>query len=101
MKTKYGFEFPEQVENADTRRLVNQMWKLIPMREKDEDWQSQLIVLVEEISGLEKIYNSKVDFIVLLSKLEGLTSESCKDFMVYRKTIFRCIQLLTRLMTNE
>ncbi len=101
MKTKYGFEFSEQVENADTRRLVNQMWKLIPMREKDEDWQSQLIVLVEEISGLEKIYNSKVDFIVLLSKLEGLTSESCKDFMVYRKTIFRCIQLLTRLMTNE
>lgn len=101
MKTKYGFKFSEQVENADARRLVNQMWKLIPMREKDEDWQSQLIVLVEEISGLEKIYNSKVDFIVLLSKLEGLTSESCEDFMVYRKTIFRCIQLLTRLMTNE
>ena len=71
------------------------------MREKDEDWQSQLIVLVEEISGLERIYNSKVDFLVLLSKLEGLTSESCEDFMVYRKTIFRCIQLLTRLMTNE
>lgn len=101
MKTKYGFEFSKQVENADTRRLVNQMWKLIPMREKDEDWQSQLIVLVEEISGLERIYNSKVDFLVLLSKLEGLTSESCEDFMVYRKTIFRCIQLLTRLMTNE
>lgn len=97
---KYGFEFDKDAVSADNKRLVNQLWKLIPMREKQEDWQAHLIVVIEEIAGLSNIYNNQLDFIVLLSKLEGLTSEVCNDFMIYRKTIFRCIELLTRLMLN-
>jgi hypothetical protein len=38
MITKYGFSFGEKIVEADKKRLVNQLWKLIPMRENNEDW---------------------------------------------------------------
>ena len=36
--TKYDFEFSMECIEASVRRLTNQLWKLIPMREHDEDW---------------------------------------------------------------
>lgn len=98
--TKYGFDFEKTAVSADNKRLINQMWKLIPMREKNEDWQAQLIIVIEEVAGLKEIYNAHLDFLILLSKLEGLTSNVCEDFMIYRKTVFRCIELLDRLLKN-
>ena len=64
------------------------------MRENDEDWESHLKTVIEEIAGLVEIYKNNVEGLILLSKLEGLNSEVCEDFMVYRKTVFRCIDLL-------
>lgn len=101
MINKYNFEFDKKVIKADTHRLVNQLWKLIPMRENNELWDTHLSVMIEEISGLNEIYQNQIDFLVLLSKLEGLKSEVCDDFMIYRKTVFRCIDLLVRLMPYE
>lgn len=101
MINKYNFEFDKKVIKADTHRLVNQLWKLIPMRENNEPWDVHLSVMIEEISGLNEIYQNQIDFLVLLSKLEGLKSEVCDDFMIYRKTVFRCIDLLVRLMPYE
>ena len=76
------------------KRLINQLWKLIPMRENDEDWDGHLLILTEELAGLADLYRDKPEGLVLLSKLEGLRSEAAADFMVYRKTVFRCIELL-------
>lgn len=101
MINKYNFEFDKKVIKADIHRLVNQLWKLIPMRENNEPWDTHLSVMIEEISGLNEIYQNQIDFLVLLSKLEGLKSEVCDDFMIYRKTVFRCIDLLVRLMPYE
>lgn len=98
---KYSIDFPYKVRESDRIRLINQIWKLVPMKENDEDWQTQLSVVIEEISGLVKIYKDKVAGLILLSKLEGLTSEICTDFMVYRKTVFRCMDLLSKVMSDE
>ena len=57
--------------------------------------------MIEEISGLVEIYKNKVEGLILLSKLEGLTSEVCNDFMIYRKTVFRCIDLLAQVIRDE
>ena len=100
MMDKYGIGFTEEVKAIDKKRLINQLWKLIPMRENNEDWQGQLSSVIEEVSGLAKIYNDQVESLILLSKLEGLTSKECDDFMVYRKTIFRCIDLLSEVMKD-
>ena len=95
---KYGIDFSDEAKMTDKKRLINQLWKLIPMRENNEDWQMHLAVLIEEIAGLVKIYNDKVEGLILLSKLEGLATIECDDFMIYRKTIFRCIDLLSQVM---
>lgn len=95
---KYGIGFSEEVKAIDTKRLINQLWKLIPMKENNEDWISHLAIVTEEISGLVEIYKNKVEGLILLSKLEGLTSKECDDFMLYRKTVFRCIDLLSQVM---
>lgn len=98
MKTKYNFDFNEDVVSVDKKRLINQCWKLIPMKENNENWQMHLKILIEEIAGLSEIYFNKVDYLILLSKLEGLNSAVCEDFNIYRKTVFRCIDLLSKVM---
>lgn len=98
---KYGINFSDEIRNQDFIRLVNQLWKLIPMRENDEDWLTHWQVILEEISGLSKIYKNNPNSLILLSKLEGLDSQTCEDFMIYRKTIFKCIDLLTKVLKDE
>jgi hypothetical protein len=94
-------KFSNEVLMKNRRRLVNQMWKLIPMKENGENWIAHLDTLIEEIYGLGEIFSEELDFLILVSKLEGLKSEICEnDFMLYRKSVFRCIDLLTRVMDS-
>ena len=37
-ETKYDFNFELIDIKVNVRRLTNQLWKLIPMREHNEDW---------------------------------------------------------------
>lgn len=98
---KYGIRFSSSVRKRVSERLINQLWKLIPMRENDEDWRNHLSVVIEEVSGLVEIYKDKAEGLILLSKLEGLTSEVCEDFMIYRKTVFKCIDLLAEVLRDD
>lgn len=100
METKYNFSFTPDIFNADMRRLINQVWKLIPMKENEEDWQLHLNTILEEIAGLHELFASQINYLIILSKLEGLKHPVCEDFMLYRKTVFRCIDLLGKL-THE
>lgn len=93
METKYGFSMaPESLEKNITR-LTNQMWKLIPMRENDENWEKQLDTVILEIAGLNEIFVENPQFLQLLSKLEGI-KVVVPEFDVYRKTVFESISLL-------
>ena len=56
METKYMFSFTKDTFNTDMRRLVNQVWKLIPMRENQEDWETHLNIILEEIAGLHELF---------------------------------------------
>ena len=98
--TKYGFKFSEEVLNKSVIRLTNQMWKLIPMRENNEDWQKQLNTVIIEIAGLNEIFISDPQFLQLLSKLEGLKLVEV-DFSLYRKTVFEAINLLQEIKKND
>ena len=37
---KYGFDLSSEDISVNINRLTNQLWKLIPMRENNEDWKS-------------------------------------------------------------
>lgn len=74
-------------------RLINQFWKLIPMRENEEDWEKQLDTVIIEVAGLGKIFAGVPQFLQLLAKLCGLRDVET-SFSLYRKTVFECISLL-------
>lgn len=92
---KYEIEFSQETIQKTVRRLTNQLWKLIPMRENDEDWYKQLQTVTLEIAGLNELFISPT-FLQLLSKLEGLQIKEV-NFELYRKTIFECINILQEL----
>ena len=93
MTNKYNIEFSIESINKNIIRLVNQCWKLIPMRENNEDWAKQLDTVVLEVVGLNEIFYNRPQLLQLLSKLEGLKL-SVVTFDRYRKTIFEIISLM-------
>ena len=93
---QFDFSFPKEVIDANIQRLTNQLWKLIPMRENNEDWEKQLNTVIIEIAGLNEIFISTPQFLQLLSKLKGLQVEEV-SFILYRKIVFESINLLQEL----
>ena len=102
MVNKYNDIVPNEILHSDFLRLMNQLWKLIPMRENGENWERQLSLVTIEIAGLGTLFRESLDFTILLSKLEGLLIEKENiDFLDYRKTVFDSINLLKGLEENE
>ncbi len=93
MDTKYNLIFSKEEINNEIIRLTNQLWKLIPMRENEEDWKKQLETVIIDIAGKDEIFLHNSHFLQLLSKLEGLRVVE-NDFNIYRKTIFEAINIL-------
>ena len=93
---QFNFSFPKEVIDANIQRLTNQLWKLIPMRENNEDWEKQLNTVIIEVAGLNEIFISNPQFLQLLSKLKGLQVEEV-NFILYRKIVFESINLLQEL----
>ena len=98
MMTKYGFDISKEIMQIDKKRLINQLWKVLPMKENEEEWDKQLQTVINEITGLQRVFNEQIDFLILLSKLESLFE--IKEFTDFRKTIFESISLLGELF-NE
>lgn len=92
--TKYKFNFAKETIDKNVMRLTNQIWKLIPMREHNEDWKKQLDTVIIEIAGLNEIFIWSPQFLQSLSKLEGLKVTEDIDFALYRKTVFEVISLV-------
>lgn len=95
IKDKYELAYPQKNVSADLSRLINQIWKLLPMREHQEDWQKQLNSVLVELRGLHELFGDQLNFLILLTKLEGLRAET--NFMTYRVVVFSSITLLSEL----
>lgn len=93
---KYDGEITEELFESNLKRIINQVYKLLPLREEGTDWEKPLETLLEEIVGMDRLlmYQSR-SFFPLICKLEGLfelTAE--KDFQLFRRSIFECLNLL-------
>ena len=90
-----NFDFSLESKLEEITRLTNQIWKLIPMRENNEDWLKQLDTVIIRVAGLGNIFYSDWRFLDLLAALEGIrVKEEMVDFNFYRKTVFECLSLL-------
>jgi hypothetical protein len=56
LTTKYNFNISIDSFKKNNIRLINQMWKLIPMRENNENWQKQLDTVILEVARLSEIF---------------------------------------------
>lgn len=84
------------------KRIINQVYKLLPMREQGRDWQKPLETLIEEIAGMKRLIIGQDDlFFLILCKMEGLFSlNRDQDMHIYRRIIFECLGLLNNLQQN-
>lgn len=97
--TKYNFEIKDDIIRADIKRIINQVYKLLPMREEKSEWEKPLETIMIELSGMQRLFEGQQEvFFSLLCKLEGLfTLIRDEDFQAYRRTIFECLGLLDSL----
>lgn len=98
MVLKYNIEIPDSVIDNNLKKLTNQIYKLLPNREENIDWQAPLNTIIEELSGMDRLLFDQHDdvFFALLCKLEGLfTLLDEEDFFAYRRTIFECLNLIS------
>ena len=98
MTTKYDTEIDNQIIVNNLKRLINQIYKLLPNREEGIDWKTPLDTIIEEIAGMAALFESDLgpNSLSLLSKLEGLKSLDENDFFSFRRTIFECLNLMNK-----
>lgn len=102
MVLKYDIEIPNEDVVVNLKRITNQVYKLLPSREEGADWEKPLSTLIEEMAGMERLFDGQYSTLFsLLCKLEGLfilTKE--EDFFLFRRTIFECLSLINE-MVNQ
>lgn len=102
MLLKYDIEIDKEAINLNIGRLINQIYKLLPVREEGGNWQILLANIFEELSGMSQfITEAHPTLFRLCCKLEGLClllQEA--DFKLFRSTVFDCIGLLEEIRKN-
>lgn len=90
---KNGFQIHEVPWEIYTKQKKNQVFKLLPLREENNDWEKQADTILLELGGLQDLFvDEEVIAITIIAKLNGLDSNT--PFAIYRKTIFEIISLL-------
>jgi hypothetical protein len=78
-------------------RLQSQIFKLLPMREEDQDWSKPLETIILELLGMQGLFSELEPLVTLICKLQGLIETQDEDnFMLYRRTIFECCGLIDK-----
>ena len=104
MKMKYDLEMDNKSIDNFFKRIINQLYKLLPMREQGKDWEKPLETLIEQLCGMKRLMIHYQDdlFLTIICKMEGLfnLTNDIKDMSLYRRTIFECLSLLNSLNKN-
>lgn len=94
MLTKYNSSIENNIILLNLKRLLNQIYKLLPYKEEQLDWEKPLLTIQQELAGMNGLFVNYDEFnTTLLSvqcKLESLLSPDI-TFEEFRRTIFDCI----------
>lgn len=95
-----GDSISQSTLNQNLKRITNQIYKLLPMREEGFNWQLPLDTIIEELGGMGILIPYQEDkFFSLLCKLKGLSLLiNEEDFNLYRRTIFECLGIMGELV---
>ena len=100
MKMKYDLDIDIDIVKNNLKRITNQIYKLLPMREEGLEWRKLLSTLIEELGGMNRLFVDKYESLFsLLCKLAGLfVLTEQEDFALFRRTIFECLSLINSLI---
>lgn len=91
VKTKYHGEIDFEKYQDYT---VKSIFKLLPLKEKNQEWETYLDGLLVELNGMD-ILVEEVNLAALVAKLEGLREVS--EHKLFRKIVFDCIDLVKKI----
>ena len=97
-----GITISGDVYKQHLSKLINQVYKLLPTREEDKDWQKPLETILEEFAGMKQLVIGQDQlFFTILCKLRGLTYlNRPEDMVTYRRVILELLSLLNMLKNN-
>lgn len=97
MVLKYNIDMENKTIDNSIKKLTNQIYKLLPSREENLDWETPLETIMVELAGMDRLFIGQQNiFFSLLCKLEGLfTLTNEDDFLLFRRTIFECLSLVS------
>lgn len=99
---KYGYEIEEEELQTQIKKIINQVYKLLPMRQEGIEWTKPLETIMLELRGLNNLLvTGRLELFPAVCKLEGLfTLTGEEDFALYRRTIFECLNALSSFKQN-
>ncbi len=99
METKYNIEVNSTVLSKNLKRIINLVYKLLPMREEGLDWTKPLETIIEELVGMNRLLiDLQPELFPIICKLEGLFSLTRdEDMLLYRRIIFESLSLLNKI----
>lgn len=91
-----GFVATEVPWRLYIKQKKNQVYKLLPLKEEEGEWENQLTTIERELGGLNHLLEEQDAILIqIIAKLGLLYDE--EDFLIYRKTIFEILSLLEEL----
>ena len=91
-----GVVIEKEAVAKNLKRIINQVYKLLPSREEGKNWEKPLETLIEEIAGMAKLIEGQDElFFLILCKMKGLFSlTNDSDMILYRRIILELLSLL-------
>lgn len=94
----YDVDVDNSVVKYNLKRILNQIYRLLPLREEEEDWQKPLATLIIELAGMLHLFPDLKEGLKVVSKLQGMLElGNDLDFYDYRRTIFECCSIVSSL----
>ena len=94
----YDVDIDNSVVKYNLKRILNQIYRLLPLREEEEDWQKPLATLIIELAGMLHLFPDLKEGLKVVSKLQGMLELGNElDFYDYRRTIFECCSIVSSL----
>lgn len=94
MTTIYDSSIDKKAVALNLKRLTNQVFRLLPANEEDQDWLKPLDTILLEVAGLSDLFPDNTKLLELLCKLQGLKQQGEEiDFKWFRRIIFECCSI--------
>ena len=97
-----GISVNKDAVDNNLKRIINQVYKLLPLREEGKNWEKPLETLIEELAGMADLIEGQDElFFSILCKMKGLLSLTKEfDMPTYRRTILELLSLLGELKNH-